>query len=224
MRVITMGSSGAVGSNVLATLQAMPQVSTITALVRKTLQDGAPDKLTQHIVDVLLPASYAQHVKNHDAAICTLGVGQPTKTPRDEFRAIDFDAVLAFAAACRAAGIKHFELLGSVAANPKSGNFYLKSKGELREAITALGFQRFSIFQPSMLITRTNRYDATQGLMLATWPMLSHLLIGGLDKYRSITVENLGRAMAHNLTRNILGTEQRTEILHWREIQPLIAN
>jgi uncharacterized protein YbjT (DUF2867 family) len=219
MRVITLGSSGAVGGNVLGTLQVMPEVSAITALVRKPLQDLAPEKLKQHIVDVLSPASYAQHLKNHDAAICTLGVGQPSRTPRDEFRKIDFDAVLAFATACKQSGIKHFELLGSVAANPKSGNFYLKSKGELREAIAALNFPRFSIFQPSMLLTKSNRYDAVQGIMLATWPAISHLLIGPLDKYRGITVENLGRAMAHNLTH----TSKGSEILHWREIQPLVV-
>jgi uncharacterized protein YbjT (DUF2867 family) len=219
MRVVTLGSSGAVGSNVLATLQAMPEVSTITALVRKPLQDTASGKLNEWITDVLTPASYAQHLKNHDAAICTLGVGQPTKTPRDEFKKIDFDAVLAFATACKQAGIQHFELLGSVAASPKSGNFYLKSKGELREAIAALGFSRFSIFQPSMLLTRTNRYDAMQGIMLATWPAISKLLVGGLDKYCGITVENLGRAMAHNLIRK----SQGAEILHWRDFQPLLA-
>jgi uncharacterized protein YbjT (DUF2867 family) len=219
MRVVTLGSSGAVGSNVLATLQAMPEVSTITALVRKPLQDTASGKLNEWITDVLTPASYAQHLKNHDAAICTLGVGQPTKTLRDEFKKIDFDAVLTFATACKQAGIQHFELLGSVAASPKSGNFYLKSKGELREAIAALGFSRFSIFQPSMLLTRTNRYDAMQGIMLATWPAISKLLVGRLDKYRGITVENLGRAMAHNLTRK----SQGAEILHWRDFQPLLA-
>jgi uncharacterized protein YbjT (DUF2867 family) len=219
MRVVTLGSSGAVGSNVLATLQAMPEVATITALVRKPLQDTASGKLNEWITDVLTPASYAPHLNNHDAAICTLGVGQPTKTPRDEFKKIDFDAVLAFATACKQAGIQHFELLGSVAASPKSGNFYLKSKGELREAIAALGFSRFSIFQPSMLLTRTNRYDAMQGIMLATWPAISKLLVGGLDKYRGITVENLGRAMAHNLTRK----SQGAEILHWRDFQPLLA-
>jgi uncharacterized protein YbjT (DUF2867 family) len=219
MRVVTLGSSGAVGSNVLATLQSTPEVSTITALVRKPLPDATSDKLSQRIVDVLSSASYVQHLKNHDAAICTLGVGQPTKTPRDEFRKIDFDAVLAFATACKNANIQHFELLGSVAANPNSSNFYLKSKGELREAIAALNFPRFSIFQPSMLLTKTNRYDAMQGLMLATWPAISHILVGGLDKYRGISVENLGRAMAHNLAR----PGQGTEILHWRDIERLVV-
>jgi uncharacterized protein YbjT (DUF2867 family) len=219
MRVVTLGSSGAVGSNVLATLQSISEVSTITALVRKPLQDVASDKLNEWIVDVQSPASYAQHLKNHDAAICTLGVGQPTKTPRDEFKKVDFDAVLAFATSCKQAGVQHFELLGSVAANPNSNNFYLKSKGELRDAIAALGFRRFSIFQPSMLLTKTNRYDAMQGLMLATWPAISKLLIGGLDKYRGITVENLGRAMALNLTRK----SQSTETLQWRDFQTLIT-
>jgi hypothetical protein len=58
-----------------------------------------------------------------------------------------------------------------------------------------------------------------QGIMLSTWPAISYLLIGSTDKYRGVTVENLGHAMAHNLTHKAQGTE----ILHWRDFQPLLV-
>ena len=153
------------------------------------------------------------HLTGHRSAVCTLGVGQPTKVSRAELLAIDKDAVIAFGTACKQAGVKHFELLCSVAADPQSRNFYLRTKGELREALVALNFERLSIFQPSVIVTPTNRYGWSQGLTLAVYPALSHLMLGSLSKFRGITMETLGRAMAANLVTRSSGPE----ILHWRE-------
>jgi uncharacterized protein YbjT (DUF2867 family) len=218
MNVIILGVSGAVGTGAVAALQGMEDVSQITALVRRPLETGSRSKLQQHIVDVMNPASYVQYLQGHDAAICTFGVGQPSKVSREDFKAVDFDAVLAFAKSCREQGVQHFELLGSVSADPMSRMFYLESKGALREAIAGLGFARFSCFQPSMLLTQNNRYGFLQRLLLAIWPGFSHLLLGGLQKYRGIRVEDLGAAMAHNLRGDALGVE----VLHWPQFQNLI--
>ena len=215
--VVVLGASGAVGSEVVAALQAMPEISSITVLLRRPFEFASADKIETHLVDVMRPESYAPFLKGHQAAICTLGVGQPTKVSPQEFLAVDFNAVLAFAGACNETGVQHFELLGSVASDPSSRSFYLKSKGALRDAIAGLGFQRFSCFQPSMLLTQNNRYGFSQGLMLALWPMFSKALIGGLDKYRGIKVSDLGAAMAHNLTTKNHGTE----ILQWKDFQSL---
>ena len=218
MKVIILGASGAVGSAAISTLQDMDEVSQITALVRRPLAMSSGSKLQQHIVDVINPASYAQYLQGDNAAICTFGVGQPSKVSREDFKAVDFDAVLAFAKSCKEQGVQHFELLGSVAADPVSRSFYLKSKGALRQAIADLGFARFSCFQPSMLLTEGNRYGFSQRLLLATWPAFSHVLVGGLQKYRGIRVEDLGAAMAHNLSTD----GQGTEVLHWPQFQNLI--
>jgi uncharacterized protein YbjT (DUF2867 family) len=126
-------------------------------------------------------------------------------------------AVLDFAKACRAADVKHFELLGSVAADATSRSFYLKTKGELRDAIAALNFERFSTFQPSVILTPTNRYGLNQAITLAVWPVVSHILLGPLKKYRGIRVEVLGAAIA----RNILTSGQGDEILHYQQITKL---
>ena len=66
-------------------------------------------------------------------AICTLGVGQPSKMSKEEFLKIDKQAVLDFAVSCKNNGIKHFQLLASVSINANSSSFYLRSKGELVE-------------------------------------------------------------------------------------------
>ncbi|MGB5274684.1 MAG: hypothetical protein WBN39_11565, partial [Flavobacteriaceae bacterium] len=148
---------------------------------------------------------------------CTLGVGQPSKMGKDEFVKIDKLAVIDFAKACKKAGVRHFELLGSVGANPNSSSFYLRSKGELVAAIRLLDFERLSIFQPSMIITPTNRYGISQGILLRIWPLLSPLLFGGLRKYRGIPAASLGKAIA----KNVLNQGKGFETLHWNKIREL---
>jgi uncharacterized protein YbjT (DUF2867 family) len=210
--IVILGATGAVGTEVVRNLSGRPDVS-VTALTRRPLTENFGSNISANIVDPLDPKTYAEILSGHEIAICTLGVGQPTKVSKEDFKRVDFDAVLAFATACRNAGVEHFLLLGSVAASPDSSSFYLQSKGRLREAIAALGFKRHSTFQPSVLLTKTNRYDWIQGVLLIVWPLISPLLLGPLSKYRGIRVENLGQTIA----RRALGDGQGPEILHWRD-------
>ena len=61
------------------------------------------------------------------------------------FLRIDKQAVLDFATICRQSGVEHFQLLSSVGANAQSRSFYLRSKGELNDALQALKFKRLSM-------------------------------------------------------------------------------
>lgn len=213
-----LGASGAVGGAAVAGLRAMPCTARITLLNRRQLDLAPAAMLSQHVVDPLDAASYQHLLAGHTAAICTLGVGQPTRVSKDELVRVDKTAALDFARACREAGVEHFELLSAVAADAASSNFYLRTKGELHVALAALGFARLSIFQPSMILTPTNRYDWKQGLVLAVWPKLSPVLAGPLAKYRGVRVETLGAAIALNLARPGRGVET----LHWRDFARIV--
>ena len=140
LSVLILGASGAVGSQVLRSLVAYPQIGSITSLGRRTISGFSIEKVRQKEIDIFDPKSYVELLPGHDVAICTLGVGQPSKMGKDEFVKIDKLAVIDFAKACKKAGVRHFELLGSVGANPNSSSFYLRSKGELVAAITAARF------------------------------------------------------------------------------------
>lgn len=214
-----MGATGAVGGHVVSALQALPQLEKLTILGRRLLPGAFVPAVKQEIVNVLDPSSYRHLVAGHRIAICTLGVGQPSKVSEAEFVKVDRDAVIAFATACKEGGVAHFELLGSVAADSKSRSLYLRAKGELQDALIALNFERLSIFQPSMIVTPTNRYGMGQGILLALWPTLSALFVGPLRKYRGIPVATLGAAIAANLLTDGRGVE----ILYWQDFVALAA-
>jgi uncharacterized protein YbjT (DUF2867 family) len=208
--IVMTGATGAVGGICARALAAMPEVARLTLIGRRAAEGVTGAAVVQRVADVTQAAAYPPLVAGHDTAVCTLGVGQPSKVSREEFLRIDKDAALAFATACRAAGAQHFSLLCSVGANARSGNFYLRAKGELEEELVALAFPRLSLFEPSVILTPTNRYGFSQGLLLAAMPALNPLLVGGLRKYRGIRVETLGRAIAQNVMRPGEGVERLT--------------
>ena len=215
--VVMLGATGAVGNHAALALAQMPGLQGLTLLGRRPAANVVGKTVKQATIDIFAPASYTPLMAGHDAAICTLGVGQPSKMDKAEFVRTDRDAVLSFATHCKAAGVRHFELLSSVGASASSSSFYLRTKGELNDGLKALKFERLSLFQPSMIVTPQNRYGATQAVMLFAMPLLDPLLLGSMNKFRSIDVQKLGEAMANNLLLEKTGVEA----LHWRDIMAL---
>jgi uncharacterized protein YbjT (DUF2867 family) len=217
LSIVMLGASGAVGGIAAQALSQLPDIKQLTLLNRKEIPTLSLPHVVQLSLDVLDPTKYSQFLSGHQVAICCLGVGQPSKVSKEEFVKIDKTAALDFATTCKQAGVRHFQLLSAVGADAKSSSHYLRTKGELQDAIVALGFERVSFFQPSMILTPTNRYGLMQGLMLVVWPLLSGVLQGGLRKYRGIKVETLGRAIA----KNAITSGQGLEILHWDKVNRL---
>ncbi|GAA6209222.1 hypothetical protein NBRC116601_25150 [Cognatishimia sp. WU-CL00825] len=219
--VALLGATGAVGTEVLRTLIAMPTVARITVLTRRPLSAVDDAKIVEHIVDPLDPKTYANLVAGHDTAICTLGVGAASSVSKEEFLRVDRDAVIAFGQTCKTHGIKHFQLLSSVGVSPTSRVFYLRSKGELENALRGLEFARLSLFHPSNILTPENRYGLGQAAVLAIWPHLNFVLIGPLRHLRGIKVGILGSAIAKNTTASVPGAGPMISVLEWDDFHQL---
>ena len=205
--IVMLGATGAVGNIAARTLAQWPDLARLTLLGRRPADNVLGPAVAQQAIDIFTPASYQAYLPGHDVALCTLGVGQPSQMSKEEFVRIDRDVVLDFARGCKSAGVRHFELLSAVGANAASRSLYLRTKGELQEGLKALDFERLSLFQPSMIMTPTNRYGFTQALSLFAMPLLDPLLVGGARKYRSIRVEQLGAAIANNVRTTGSGLE-----------------
>ena len=217
MKVVLIGGTGAVGGAAALALLENPELSALTLLGRREA-DLAHPKLTQHVVDLYAPQTYKELLTGHQAAICCVGVGEPSKMDDADFVRIDKELPLAFAQACKDAGVPHFQLLSSVGVSADSRSFYLRTKGELEEGLRGLGFGRLSLFHPSMILTPENRYGIAQGLTLAIWPKLTPLLAGGARKYRGVQVAELGAAFAAN----VFAPGTGEEVLEWDAFQALL--
>ena len=205
--IVFLGASGAVGSEALNTVLSFSEIDKIMLLGRRKGKHTLSNTLTEKIVDISDSSSYEEYVKDFDTAICTLGVGEPSKTSKEEFVKIDKTAVLDFATVCKNNGVRHFQLLSSVGVSASSKSFFLRTKGELIVGLKALHFDRLSIFQPSMILTPTNRYGLSQAIVLKVWPKLDFILQGNARKYRGIKMAELGKAIANNSLTKGVGTE-----------------
>lgn len=146
MTALLAGATGLIGRE-LAGQWAGPGV--LHLLVRRPLE-GAGAALPSrqvHVVDfTALPA-----LPRADEAHCCLGTTIKVAGSQAAFRAVDFDAVLAFARAAQRAGVQRFAVVSALGASPRATALYSRVKGEMEEALAGLGFVSLVIARPSLL-------------------------------------------------------------------------
>jgi uncharacterized protein YbjT (DUF2867 family) len=148
--VLVAGATGLVGRELVEALLSDSSVGEVHALVRTRNADLAKRKgLTQHVVDYGSPIV---GLPPADLAFCCLGTTIKTAGSQQAFRAVDFDAALAFARAARASGAKRLGVVSALGANARSTVFYNRVKGELEQAVKTLGFDSVLLARPSLLL------------------------------------------------------------------------
>jgi uncharacterized protein YbjT (DUF2867 family) len=190
---LLLGGSGLVGGFCLRALMEDRSYGQVTLLGRRALTAPANPKLTQ--IRVSFENLNAADFANTDDLFCALGTTIRKAGSQDAFRQVDFEYPLAAAKQALNAGAKQFVLVSSVGADPGSKNFYLRTKGELEQAVSALGFQAVHIFRPSILLGKRQEFRAAERVVAAIAPALNLALIGGLRRYRAIQAATVGRAM-----------------------------
>jgi uncharacterized protein YbjT (DUF2867 family) len=149
---VVAGATGMVGRAVLARLTAdkTSAYAAVHTLGRRTpeLPAGAPSaRLVSHLSESLLDAQ----VPPVDDMFIALGTTISVAGSQAAFRAVDLDAVLALARAARAAGVRRLGVVSAMGADAKSQVFYNRVKGEMEQAVSALGFDTVVIARPSLL-------------------------------------------------------------------------
>jgi uncharacterized protein YbjT (DUF2867 family) len=181
MTILLAGATGLVGSRVLALLPDSVPVG------------RRPIRRTGEIVAdfAALPPLPAA-----DVAICALGTTIAVAGSQAAFRAVDHDAVLAFARATKAAGVTHFIVVTAVGADAKSSVFYSRVKGEVERDLAAMGFARLDIIQPGLILGPRAHRRPAEAFFQWLAPVLNPLLVGGLDKYGGVDADVVAGAIA----------------------------
>ena len=180
------GASGLVGGRLLQHLLADPAFERVIALGRRVPPIAHP-KLDARVVDfAALPPVAATD------ASCCLGTTLRKAGSRAAFRLVDHDHAVAFAAMARAGGATRYGLVSSVGADAGSGTFYLQVKGEVEQAVAALGFAGLVICRPGLLLGPRAERRPAEALAQRLAPLLNPLLPG---RYKSIDHAVVARAM-----------------------------
>jgi uncharacterized protein YbjT (DUF2867 family) len=180
-RVLLLGATGLVGGELLRLLADEPTVGKLTVLSRRPLP---PDPRIEQHEFTFDPAFFAV-----DQIFCALGTTIAKAGSQEEFRRIDHDLPLAAARLGLDRGAQHFLLVSALGANRRSRVFYNRVKGEVEEAIIALGYRSVTIARPSLLLgPRAERRRGEEIAKRFGWLMP--------PKYRPIEAADVARALA----------------------------
>ncbi|XP_040567839.1 oxidoreductase HTATIP2-like [Lepeophtheirus salmonis] len=149
---LLIGASGETGKEVLKCLLQEKTVSKVILISRRLLDicDNIENKdVEQRVVD--FDNLSGSNFSGSDAAICCLGTTRG-KSGAEGFYKVDHDYVLKSAELLKEQGCPEFHLLSSTGANEDSSFLFNKTKGEIERDVKALGFERTSIYRPSVLI------------------------------------------------------------------------
>lgn len=183
-RVLLAGGTGLVGTRVLERLLAARW--TVTAVGRRATGRASEDIVADFMALPRLPGA--------DAAVCCLGTTMAAAGSRAAFRAVDHDAVLAFAQAAHRAGASRFVVVTAVGADPRSGAFYSRVKGEVEAALDAVGFVRLDILQPGLLIGARAELRPVEAVLQRLGPLLTSVLPRRFDRYGAIDADTVAAA------------------------------
>lgn len=199
-----LGASGLVGRYCLEALLSSREFEKVTALNRRGLPDLKHPKLTQRVANLweLAPSDF----DGFTDLFCALGTTIAKAGSQQEFRRVDHDLPLNIAKAAVSSGVQRFVLVSSIGADPASKNFYLRTKGELEQDLSVLGFQGLYIFRPSLLLGRRQEVRPLEIVAIRFAPALNLVLWGALKRYRPVAARNVGRAMVAAAETTVPGT------------------
>ena len=192
---LVAGATGLVGQAILALLIADKRYSAIHVIGRRAPNVQHP-KLVVHISASLLEAAYPAV----DDVFIALGTTIKVAGSKAAFKAVDGDAVVAIALKAKARGATRLAVVSAMGASPQSGVFYNQVKGEMEDAVSALGFETLVIARPSLLagdrgaLKQPERVAEKLSLIAFKW--LKPLIPAN---YQSINACSVAKAMVNTL-------------------------
>lgn len=211
MKALIIGATGATGKDLVTQLLADDTYSQVHCFVRKPLALTHP-KLHAHVVDFDTPEAWSDLLRG-DVAFSCLGTTLAVAGSKEAQWRVDYDYQYAFAEHCRQNGVPTFVLVSAAGAKAPSKLFYNRMKGQLEDAIKALGFSCLLIFQPSVLI-RSNSDRGGENFTVKVIAFLNKL--GLFKRYRPMPTAILAQKMRKEVATAPKGVHTFTldEIFH----------
>ncbi|KAL2811511.1 hypothetical protein BJX63DRAFT_275637 [Aspergillus granulosus] len=179
--VALLGSTGMVGTHILASLLANPSVSRVDTISRRTPQAAAAaqTKLTTFVSDDT--SKWANQLSSLSPApsifISSFATTRAAAGGFENQYKIEHGLNIELAKAAREAGTKVYVLISANGASTTSNFAYPRMKAEIEEDIKALGFERTVILRPALI---TGQREESRPLEAA-----ARFVVGAIGKLHS---------------------------------------
>lgn len=168
---IVLGATGAIGQHLVTQLSRRNEVKSVIVITRRELDvarefpHATASKLQPALLDFeRLEAEVAELLPAGAVAFVALGTTKKQAGSKEAFRRVDHGLVLAFARACKTAGVSKLGVVTAHGTNARSSVFYNRVKGEVERDIQALGLPCVFFARPSLLLGRPE-----DGRLAETW-------------------------------------------------------
>jgi uncharacterized protein YbjT (DUF2867 family) len=217
MNAVIIGASGLVGSHLVQELVKDNEFGPSTVITRRATENNNP-KLINKVVNFENSGQLQNSFDTADVIFCSVGTTQK-KVEGDEkaYRKVDYDIPVNMAKVSLEKGVKQYILVSVVGADRNAGNFYLRLKGEVEDAIATMGFESLYILRPSMLLGKRNEFRLGETIGKAVMQSASVLFFGQMRKYYPVKAKEVARAMVSASKERRPGIH----ILHYDEISKL---
>jgi len=151
---VVIGGNGASGREVIRNFSQHEHCSKITVIARNALEEWENDSKIKaklnlikiESLDTISNLKQQLSQEKIDTFFCCLGT--QVKQGKEIFEKVDYKYCVDFAKLGKELNVPHFSLVSSEGASKDSCFLYMKTKARTEEAIKAMNFEYFSIFQP----------------------------------------------------------------------------
>lgn len=208
---IVLGATGLTGGYLVRILLADPRYGCIKLYSRNAIGFNHP-KLEEHLIDLFELENFEEAFRG-DEVYCCIGTTR-AKTPKKKlYRKIDYGIPVAAARITKQNGIGTFLVVSSMGANPRSRLFYNRTKGEMESEVLRIAIPGTYILRPALLAGKRKEKRIGEWLARQFMNVLNLVLVGPLDKFRSIHPEELARTMVWLANNPYSGTRIRSDVI-----------
>ncbi|MGC4029446.1 MAG: NAD(P)H-binding protein [Steroidobacteraceae bacterium] len=190
---LVAGGSGFVGGLLLRLLLQAPDYARVYAVSRRPLSLEHP-KLANRILPLEQARAQLAGLQCHDV-YCCLGSTLRQAGSEQDRQKVDLDLTVSFARAARSLGATRFVVLSAAGADRDARNPYLRTKGEMEQAVREPGFESLDILRPGLLLGWRGELRPLELLAGLAMPLVNPLLRGRHARWRGIAAGDVAAAM-----------------------------
>ena len=203
-KAIVAGATGLIGSYLTQFLSISKAYDQVYALVRKSGSINLPG-----VQEIVVDYNHLNFVNLEvDDVFCALGTTIKTAGSQEKFYQVDHDFVITLAKSTVELGASRFLMVSSIGANEKSGNFYLKVKGETERDLKAHNFPVTLIFRPSLLLGPRKERRPLEKFGEVMLKLMKPILVGDLKKNRPVHAAQVALCMIDQALNSEDGTSK----------------
>lgn len=191
---VVFGATGLVGKELVKALLDNSLYGKIIIVARKTLPI-ADKKLEQLLLDDFSDlVNYYNRLKANEY-FCCIGTTIKTAGSQEAFRKVDYEIPLQVAKLAQDLRIQNLVIISSIGADAHTGNFYLRTKGEMENAVKEAYKGNLKIVRPSLLMGDRHEFRFGERVAVFLMKLTGWLFVGPLKKFRGIKASAVANAM-----------------------------